>query len=458
MSKSPHVSPAADATPFACPRCGARLQGTTGLACAGCRIEFPCLDGVPWLFAEPQAALVEWRTRIDFALASLARDRTTVERSLAKGVPSPHARARLERLREGYAHQHAALRELLAPVWQPTFERAIEVHLALRTRLPVSQGLTSYVANLFRDWAWGDEENRASADLVETARAPAQKQSLVLGAGAGRLAYDLHRARPACCTFALDFNPLLVLAAERLARGGTLELVEFPIAPRAAANTCERHALRAPAAAGSSLRFVLADALRAPFAPASFDEIVTPWFIDIVEEDLGVLAARVNALLAPRGRWIVFGSLAFAHPDPSRCYSREEVSEQITAAGFAIAHDADATIPYMNAPGSRHARQERVVAIAADKVGEVAPPPRHEALPEWLVRRDRPVPALPAFRTQALTTRIYAFVMSLIDGKRSLAEMSALMAQQKLMPADEAEVAIRGFLTKMWDESRQPPR
>jgi hypothetical protein len=68
------------------------------------------------------------------------------------------------------------------------------------------------------------------------------------------------------------------------------------------------------------------------------------------------------------------------------------------------------------------------------------------------------VPLLPAFRTQAFTTRIYAFVMSLIDGRRTLRDMAQLMEQQKLMPADEAEAAIRTFLTKMYDESRQPTR
>jgi hypothetical protein len=280
----------------------------------------------------------------------------------------------------------------------------------------------------------------------------------VLGAGAGRLAYDAHAARPAGTTIALDFNPLLVFVADRVARGECVRLHEMPIAPRTAADTAVERELRAPRPAGPGLRFVLADALRAPLRAGSVDELLTPWFVDVVDEDFPVLARRMNALLRPGGHWLVFGSLAFTGPDALRHYSREEVDEHLEDAGFEVAHAAEAEIPYMNAPGSRHARRERVVALSSIKRKDAAPVHRHVALPDWIVRNDRPVPLLPSFKTQAMTTRIYAFVMSLVDGRRSLDEMAQLMEQQRLMPAAEAESAIRGFLTTMYDESRAPPR
>jgi hypothetical protein len=52
-----------------------------------------------------------------------------------------------------------------------------------------------------------------------------------------------------------------------------------------------------------------------------------------------------------------------------------------------------------------------------------------------------------------MVTRVHAFVMSLIDGKRSLKDMAALMEAQRLMPREDAEEAIRGFLIKMLDEA-----
>ena len=96
-----------------------------------------------------------------------------------------------------------------------------QTYLALRTRLPVDQGLNTYYANVHRDWAWGDDENKAS---IRQIRAVLHENAelgkvLVLGAGAGRLAYDLHMQFDCECTVALDFNPMLLLVANAVTRG-----------------------------------------------------------------------------------------------------------------------------------------------------------------------------------------------------------------------------------------------
>ena len=83
-----------------------------------------------------------------------------------------------------------------------------------------------------------------------------------------------------------------------------------------------------------------------------------------------------------------------------------------------------------------------------------AVPPRHAALPDWILRSNQPVPLLDSFQSQATSTRIYAFIMSMIDGKRTIADMAQLMEEQRLMPKADADEAIRGFLIKMYDESR----
>ena len=66
------------------------------------------------------------------------------------------------------------------------------------------------------------------------------------------------------------------------------------------------------------------------------------------------------------------------------------------------------------------------------------------------------MPLTPSFRSQAMTTRIYSFMMSLIDGRRSIKDMAVILEKQKLMTRQEAEPAIRSFLTKMYDDSRKP--
>jgi hypothetical protein len=256
-------------------------------------------------------------------------------------------------------------------------------------------------------------------------------------------------------TVALDFNPLLLLVAQAVSTGKPLKMYEFPIAPRSLEDDAVLRTLTAPESVRDGFHLVLGDALRPPFANQSFDTVVTPWLIDIVTEDLPVLATRINNLLKPNGRWVNFGSLAFAHPERARRYSPEETKAIVSECGFSDPYVSQATIPYMCSPASRHGRQERVFTFSAYKERDAEQAPRHRALPDWIVTGTDPVPLTASFRTQAMTTQIYSFIMSIIDGKRSLKEMAIVLEKQKLMSREEAEPAIRSFLTKMYDDSQK---
>jgi hypothetical protein len=85
----------------------------------------------------------------------------------------------------------------------------------------------------------------------------------------------------------------------------------------------------------------------------------------------------------------------------------------------------------------------------------VESPKRHRALPDWIVTGKEPVPLSNSFRTQAMSTQIYAFIMSLIDGKRTVQDMAQVLEKQKLMSRAEAEPAIRSFLTRMYDDAQK---
>ncbi|MFZ8987059.1 MAG: hydroxymethylbilane synthase, partial [Steroidobacteraceae bacterium] len=80
------------------------------------------------------------------------------------------------------------LHSLLAPLELAQLSANRETYLALRTRLPVDQGLTSYYPNIHRDWCWGNSENEASLEQVSKALRdsgdPDPGVTAVLGAGA----------------------------------------------------------------------------------------------------------------------------------------------------------------------------------------------------------------------------------------------------------------------------------
>ena len=116
---------------------------------------------------------------------------------------------------------------------------------------------------------------------------------------------------------------------------------------------------------------------------------------------------------------------------------------------------SQATIPYMCSPASRHGRQEQVFSFCAYKERDAGSVPRHKALPDWLVTGKEPVPLTQSFRTQAMTAQIYSFIMSLIDGRRSIEDMAKILEQQKLMTREEAIPAIRSFLMRMHDDAQR---
>jgi uncharacterized protein YbaR (Trm112 family) len=349
---------------LACPRCDQPLAAAgDGVRCAGCRVDFPRLGSIPWLFAEPNAALGEWRGRLQFVLQRVQRDEQQIRAALARPDLRAATRARLEHLAHATADHGARLAALLGPLALERHAAAIETHLALRTRLPADQGLTTYYANVHRDWCWGDEENAAALRILDTcADGDPPTRVLVLGAGAARLAYDAHQHWGATTTVALDFNPLLLLLAERVARGERVELYEFPIAPRTTADHAVLRTLAAPAPAGAGFSCVLADAHRPPFRRGVFDAVVTPWLVDILPEPFETLGARINALLAPGGRWLNFGSLSFHAPDAAARLGLEECAAAIEDNGFGPPTVTEHEIPYLCSPASRHGRRERVVA------------------------------------------------------------------------------------------------
>jgi SAM-dependent methyltransferase/uncharacterized protein YbaR (Trm112 family) len=447
---------------LACPRCDKALDEIdAGHRCAGCKIDFPALAEIPWLFSEPNYARSEWRQRLDFLSRRLEHDTQQIDQALTKRADLlPLTCQRLESRKAALTDQSERFRALLEPLELDASSTSYEMYLALRTQLPPDQGLTTYYPNLHRDWCWGDEENEAALGLLASGlkNLTGETKVLVLGSGAGRLAYDIHNVHSPAITVALDFNPLLQLVLQRVANGETVELFEFPLAPRSLEDHAVLREHRAPAATRPGLHAVLGDALRAPFKNGAFDVVVTPWLVDILPDDFATLCQRINCLLADKGRWLNFGSLQFGHAGFDRQYSPEECAALVEAAGFATPETEEATVPYLSSPASRHGRQETVFAWQAVKTRKSKQPARYAALPDWLVKGTDPVPVLEAFRVQAASTRIHAGLMSLIDGKRSLKDMAKILVNQRVMTLADAEPAIRTFLTKMYQDSQRGQR
>lgn len=444
---------------FYCPTCRTALSAA--LECKPCKLTYPSLNSVPWLFPQPQLELARWEARAHKELQDLRSRNSACERSLQDlDTTAPGATQTAERLTllaRACSEQISCLDELLAPLLaeHPSSDRT--TYNALKTQpLADTTTLFSYATNLFRDWVWGDEENTQSTAMLRAVARGTLGNTLVLGAGGGRLAFDLACDAAEHVT-AVDINPFTTLAAARVAAtadGFTqpLALWEFPLAPVTRADVAIKRELGAPANSTPDLQFLLADARALPFADQSFDTVVTPWFTDVVQQAPTTTARQMNALLKPGGRWLNFGSVAFADADAANCLLLDELVELVAASGFAPPVVFEERGAYLCSPHSRYGRRELLHAFAAEKTSEAPPEARTDERPEWLADASRPVPALESFQEQAMATQVHAYLMSLIDGQRSITDIAQVLEQRQLMSAREGVPVVQGFLQKMLAE------
>jgi len=454
--------------PLYCPACKATVELDSELHCQACDTTYPELSGVPFLFPYPQRELARWEARAHSEQQLLRKRQNECDKALAGPDPiSSRSQATIDRLKHlshAYGAQLDCISTLLKPLLRDRPGSDLTTYQALNTQgLQDSTTLFSYATNLFRDWVWGDKENDQALSMLQSV-APdllaSRGRTLVLGAGGGRLAWDL-----ACASssdvFAVDINPFTTLAAQQITQArptgdSALTLWEFPLAPVATKDTAlERNLCAHSNTTPANLQFVLADARALPFALNSFDLVITPWFTDVVQEAPKATARRINGLLKTDGQWLNFGSVAFANADPAQCLLLEELCDLVAANGYARPRVTEQQGPYLQSPHSRFSRVELLHAFAAKKerhLTKEAPDDKESSAPAWIADPRLAIPTLGRFQEQALATQVHAYLMSLIDGERSIEAIAQVLEERRLMTAREAVPVVQDFLKKMLEE------
>ena len=347
---------------------------------------------------------------------------------------------------------------ILAPLDLDGIDWPADAAGLLHGKLPKSQGLSSYLDNVFRDWAWDNGENEALLAAVEgvLGASPETKLGsvLTLGAGACRLPYDIHRRYAPTRSVVVDLNPLLLLIGSEVIRGGTVPLYEFPIAPLNAHSFAVLQELSAPVPLDcDNFSFVLADATKPPFAAGSFDTVITPWLIDIIPQDLRSFIPQVNHCLKGGGTWVNTGSLAFFHNDETWRYSEEEVVELLEQNGFLVVAAERKSVPYLQSPHSAHGRCEKVFSFAARKLEDAVAPRPPEYLPDWILNTSLAVPASTETAISSSHHLLKAQVLATIDGKSTIKQISRSLARQYGLGRRETENAVQRILLENWEKS-----
>jgi hypothetical protein len=363
-------------------------------------------------------------------------------------------RERLLRLLRAMDVERALISDVLEPLTRGLDQRVLEAVPGAPYPTRELRVLEMY-ETVFRDWGWGDPENDRALDVLERLVAAARcalgqplelGKLAVFGAGACRLAADVHRTLGPSVTVALDINPLPLLIGERLLRGGVVDLYEYPVGARGIANMAVLQQLHCRLPPRQGLVLALADTREPPFAADSLDSVLTPWYIDVVEAELVDTAATIHRVLRSGGMWFNQGPLRFTGP-AARLYCIEEVHELVQKSGFELVATLSEDIPYFDSPHAGSRRIETVYGFAARKSGP-APvvPERAKPEPAWLRDVSEPIPFSPELHDLEVRFVFSAGAVSLIDGARSVKDLAeALGGELQLDPAQLIE-PIRSFL------------
>jgi SAM-dependent methyltransferase len=348
---------------IACVRCAAALDITADqIECARCAQVYARAGRIPILLPRPGDHLNLWRQQLAALSTQSEHTLGAIHGELETPGLTPSGEVRLRALSRALSDQVKDIVDLVGP--------ALGGPLA-GEGVGLPRGVVEYIQFLYRDWGWESAENTENERAVDAIAKLCDAdlgRTLVLGAGACRLAYDLHRRFNASETAVVDIDPFLFLVAEAVVRGEPVQLTEATANVQELAQVAHSWLLRAPAGplSSSEFHFFLANALAPPFADHAFDSVVTPWFIDQVSGDLLAFFQRLQRLLKPGGRWINSGPLLYPADAPlSRRFSREEIFELAARAGFRIDQWASESRRHLESPLNGRGRIEWVLTFVA---------------------------------------------------------------------------------------------
>ncbi|MBK6919943.1 MAG: methyltransferase domain-containing protein [Deltaproteobacteria bacterium] len=435
-----------------CPRCGGGIADAETLRCDTCGIGHPRVGGIPVMLPDARARLDEWRFALAEFRATMNDTRARIVVDLATKPVQDASRPRLERL-AGALERH---RDLVTGLFEAAGITPAKRSTPAPAAVPGEGSVTSYFHQVHRDWGWdadGSQENQRAAEVLTSMVDAPLGRTLVIGAGAGRLARDLHAGADGRDTFAIDINPLPLLVAARVLTGERVRLLELPIAPPDLAHVCVERELAAPGPTPPGFVLLFADAFAPPFADGSFDTVVTPWFIDEVPRDMTTFLPTIHRLLAPDGRWINHGPLIY-HPNhtelPAR-YPNDEVLALTVAAGFEVVRQRCDRMVYMQSPACTRGRVETVFTTLARRGPlPVSTAAAELATPDWQRDTTRPVPRFDGLDAYVPPHPFFAAVIALVDGQRSVEAIAHQLVSTRGLPAHAAAPGVLACLREVW--------
>ena len=362
-----------------CPTCGAGLDPVPtaeGIICARCRQRYPLIgDRIPILFREPQKYLTKFAVQLERYLSFREQESEEFRNQVRRG----HSRSQLfDAILSAIKENNRLVRNLRDSI---VAKITIDDLLALVGDTTATLQYATTLEYLHRDWCWLPEAERELQEietvLFESVRrhSAGQGAALVLGAGAGRIAWDLCSlvdhvyATDSSLAMAYQFYSLLAgdivsysIRTIDVYRSDDMvtRLVASMSAPGAGDHRLERD--------DSKFSYFVCDALQVPLPAQSASVIASVYFTDLVH--LGPLVREISRILQPGGIFIHFGPLDYHFPEVVNHLAAEEIKRIFTINGFKILSEARVTTSHLAVKACMSPRvYENWTFVAAKETG-----------------------------------------------------------------------------------------
>ena len=200
-----------------CPACNhpqaSLMAKSESLRCTQCSAEFPLFTSgrvtIPWLHKRAEINLLEWQARLKGFLHINQLEQKCLKDALKDKRLSKTSQKRISKIANAKKQQLIQVSELIKPLGlEVDKDNLVDAISAFETKTPKNQGLDSYYNNIFRDWAWENGENEALLDVIESVLVDKIElgKVLTIGAGAGRLSYDIHQKYSPACSVSVSYT------------------------------------------------------------------------------------------------------------------------------------------------------------------------------------------------------------------------------------------------------------
>ena len=471
---------------YCCLRCrGSLLPTEQGLMCSQCSVRYPSVNGITVLVREPIAYL-----RTELALlnneSAAAKQRRNMIKDIAQDLGlSDIAVRRHHAVLDAEVARGEAFAALLDPAVRmvrdfPESNAKPGASLGFRELGWSFQSLVSY---LIRDWTNTSELQEAQAFvgalLQEAIPNPSKKTIAFAACGAAGLAATLPHAFGR--VIAYDLTLPILAAARQLLDGASLDMaVPSFVNEEGRVRLLERNTGQGAAA----MELAAMDAMTTAFIDGAVDCVVTSFVMDLMP-DPRMLAKEIHRILGEGGIWINYGP--YGSQDGWWCFDEMEGVKFFEAAGFEVLHSRKHRTSYLDITGTDSEatyRSHMCCATVCRKgaVGKVSPAkslPTPDELPRLipehfpgahLVHQQRLGPGggrMLILRRERIRGRVesveidddMAHILTLVDGKKTVAEIAALVSQRHgQLPASQIVQAFSRYFERKILSWRRPDR